>query len=552
MKNLHPLILLLGFAGGFPTATAAPMAIIPAPLNLETSTGAFRLSLRTILNCDPRFASEARLLAERLRPVTGFPLPIELSAGSAADPGSVKERIVLLFDTAHGLGDEGYRLDVSPDRIVIKASAAAGAFYGTQTLLQLLPPTILGGSETRWTTWEIPAVKITDRPRFGWRAYLLDEGRYFHGMETVKRLLDQMALLKMNVFQWHLVDDQGWRIEIQRYPRLTEVGGWRSDTQVGGWNSEKRSGRPHSGFYTQAQISEIVRYAAERHITIVPEIEMPGHASAAIAAYPEIGTLGRKIDVAVVFGKLPDTYNVADPKVHEFLQNVLTEVMALFPSDVIHIGGDEVRFDHWLESPMVADLMKREGLSGPAQVQLYFTNLMSQFIEIRGRRMMGWNEILGDDLHGFIRQSGGKELVEDSGGRKLAPGAIVHFWKGSLELAERAIREGHDIVNSLHSETYLDYDYESIPLERAYAFEPIPTGLEERYHSKVIGMGCQMWSEWTPDRERVEYQTFPRLAAYAEVAWTARQQRNFEDFKRRLSTHRLRWDAAGIGYAKVE
>jgi hexosaminidase len=321
---------------------------------------------------------------------------------------------------------------------------------------------------------------------------------------------------------------------------------------VGGANSEKRSGQPHGGFYTQAQIAEIVRYAAERHITIVPEIEMPGHASAAIAAYPEIGTLGRKIEVAVVFGKLPDTYNVADPRVHRFLQNVLTEVMALFPSDVIHIGGDEVRFDHWLESPMVADLMKREGLSGPAQLQLYFTNLMSQFIEGRGRRMMGWNEILGDDLHGFIRKSGGKELVEDSGGRRLAPGAIVHFWKGSLELAERAVREGHDIVNSLHSETYLDYDYESIPLERAYSFEPVPSGLEERFHSKVIGMGCQMWSEWTPHRERVEFQTFPRLAAYAEVAWTSRSLRNFEDFKRRLFTHRRRWDAAGIGYAKVE
>jgi len=231
--------------------------------------------------------------------------------------------------------------------------------------------------------WSAPAVTVKDKPRFGWRAYLLDEARRFKEMETVKRMLGQMALHKMNVFHWHLTVDQSWRIEIRRYPKLTKIGSRRKDTRTGGWNSEKRTGRPHEGFYTQEQLRRIVQYAADRHITVVPEIEMPGHASAAVAAYPEIGTCGRIIEFAVTFGKKYDTYNVADEKAYAFLENVLEEVMGLFPSRVIHIGGDEVRFDHWMASPEVKTLMERENLSGPAQVRLYFTNRMSRFPESR-------------------------------------------------------------------------------------------------------------------------------------------------------------------------
>jgi len=522
-------------------------AIIPRPAQIETGSGAFRLDEKTVLVFDSRFAGEAELLTDRLRRATGFPLPA-VKAGSLEINDGGLNVICLLFDTAHALGAEGYGLEVTDQRVVIRAAAPAGAFYGTQTLLQLFPPEILGAATGSGVDWTAPAVRVTDRPRFGWRAYLLDEARHFQGMETVKRLLDQLALHKLNVFQWHLTDDQGWRIEIRRYPALTAIGSRRADTQTGGWNNEARAGMPHGGFYTQEQIAKIVAYAAARHITVVPEIEMPGHASAAIASYPWLGTSGRRIDVAVTFGRMYDTYNVADPKVYEFLQNVLAEVMALFPGDVIHIGGDEVRFDHWQASPLVRELMKRENLSGPAQVQLYFTNRISAFLESRGRRMMGWNEILGDDLHGFLKETGGKEVAAESGGRKLAAGTIVHFWKGSLELAERAAREGHDIVNSLHSSTYLDYDYQSIPLDSAYAFDPIPPELEEKYQAHVIGMGCQMWGEWIPSRERLEYQTFPRLSAYAEAAWSPKAGRNFEDFRNRLERQKKRWDAAGIGY----
>ncbi|HUU28524.1 MAG TPA: beta-N-acetylhexosaminidase [archaeon] len=522
-------------------------AIIPLPVDLQMGEGQFQLNPASTICADSCFLKEAEYLARQLRTATGYQLEIKVIPPAGPDRSN-GNTILLASDPSLQLGDEGYSLTATPGQVVIRAGAAAGAFYGIQTLLQLFPPAILSKTRVTDTGWVVPEVRIKDSPRFGWRAYLLDEARWFKGAETVKSLLDQMALHKMNVFQWHLTDDQGWRIEIKRYPKLTEIGSRRKDTQIGGWDSKERTGKPHAGFYTQEQIREIVQYAADRHITIVPEIEMPGHASAAIAAYPEIGTSGRVIEVAVTFGKKYDTFNVADERVYTFLENILQEVMDLFPSRVIHLGGDEVRFDHWLASSQVKELMQSKNLSGPAQVQLYFTNRMSQFLEREGHRMMGWNEILGDDLHGFIKSSGGKEVTAESDGRELAQNAIVHFWKGSLELAERAAREGHDIVNSLHSSTYLDYTYDDIPLEKAYAFEPIPPGLAEQYQPHVIGMGCQMWGEWIPTRERLEYQTFPRFSAYAEVSWTVRERKDFKDFMQRLKTQQIRWDIQGIGY----
>ncbi len=526
------------------------VSIIPRPLEMQVVGERFQLNQGSAIHAETNFHQEAEYLAQRLRVATGYPLAVNpLSSSSSYQ--SISNTVVLVSDSSRELGKEGYSLTVTADRIVIKAGKAAGAFYGIQTLLQMLPAEIFSETRVAGVDWSVPGVRVKDKPRFGWRAYLLDEARWFKGMETVKRLMDQLALHKMNVFHWHLTDDQGWRIEIKRYPGLTKIGSRRKDTQTGGWRSEERTGEPHEGFYTQEQIREIVRYAAVRHITIIPEIEMPGHASAAIAAYPEMGTSGRVIEVPVTFGKKYDTFNVADERVYTFLENILEEVMTLFPSQVIHIGGDEVRFDHWLASPWIKALMEKENLSGPAQVQLYFTNRMSRFLESKGRRMMGWNEILGDDLHGFIKSAGGKEVVDESGGRQLAENAVVHFWKGSLALAERAVKDGHDIVNSLHSETYLDYSYEDISLETAYNFEPVPSGLDEQYHSHVIGSGCQMWGEWIPTRERLEYQTFPRLSAYAEVGWTVREKRVLQDFLQRLKAHKKRWDIQDIGYAST-
>ena len=524
------------------------LPVIPIPQEVELTDDNFRIGEKCSVVAQPGCIEEAEYLAEMLRKATGFAVPVKAGPEAETVPDN---SIVLELDKNLDLGDEAYLLEAGNSGVVVKGSAAAGVFYGIQTLIQLLPPEILGKEPVSGIEWTVPGVKIEDMPRFGWRAYMLDEARHFKGMETVKKLLDQMALHKMNRFHWHLTDDQGWRIEIKRYPLLTEIGSKRKDTQIGGWDSPERSGQPHGGFYTQEEIREIVDYAAKRHITIVPEIEMPGHASAAVAAYPEMGTSNEKIEVPVVFGKLPSAFNVAAPKVYEFLENILDEVMALFPSEVIHIGGDEVKFDQWLKSDQIKELMKREGLSGPAQVQLHFTNKMSHFIESRRRRMMGWNEILGDDLHGFIKEAGGKELSDDSGGRSLASGTIVHFWKGEISLAEKAVHQGHDIVNSLHSENYLDYTYKALPLARAYNSDPIPEGLDSRFYSKVLGSECHMWSEWVPNVERLHYQTFPRFSAYAEVGWSMPSRKDYQDFLARLGTQLKRWEIQGVGFAPL-
>ncbi|WP_254712598.1 beta-N-acetylhexosaminidase [Polaribacter haliotis] len=375
---------------------------------------------------------------------------------------------------------------------------------------------------------------------------MLDESRYFHGEEFVKMILDEMARLKMNVFHWHLTDDAGWRIEIKKYPKLTEIGSKRKDTEIGSWGSNKTSGESHSGFYTQEQIKNIVSFATERHITIVPEFEMPGHSSAAIAAYTWLGTAGKAIEVPVKFGRHFDNYDVTKPKVVQFIKDVLSEMFALFPSDVIHIGGDEVGYKVWEESPHVQKYMKKNGLKTPADLQISFTNDISKFIKQKGKRMMGWNEIMGANIHkGFEEKQNDKDAETE-----LAKNVIVHFWKGDIDLATKAAEKGYGIVNSLHSNTYLDYSYKSINLEKAYNFNPIPKGLNIKYHENVYGLGCQMWSEWTPKNSDVEYQTFPRIAAYAEVGWTNLENKNFTDFKQRLKKIKQYWDEKNINYAK--
>lgn len=317
---------------------------------------------------------------------------------------------------------------------------------------------------------------------------MLDESRYFHGEAFVKQMLDQMALMKMNTFHWHLIDDAGWRVEIKKYPLLTEVGAYRKDSEIGTWKSGKTSGEPHGGFYTQEQIKNIVAYAAERHINIVPEFEMPGHSSAAIAAYTWLGTAGKDIDVPVKFGRLYDNYDVTKPEVITFIKDVLIELFDLFPSEVIHIGGDEVGYEVWEKSKSVQKYMKENNIKTPADLQIDFTNKISKFIEDNGRRMMGWNEILGKNIH----KDFGEKKNDKEAETELAKNAIVHFWKGDIALLTDAAKKGYGIVNSLHSSTYLDYNYNNISLEKAYGFNPIPEGLDAQYHKNIYGLGCQM------------------------------------------------------------
>ena len=530
--------------------TCGPPAIIPKPAKMILKDGKFFLLPETAIYSDTDFESESEYLLKRLEAVSGCDLrifPLDAVSISKFPRGS----IILRHNKSLNVGEEGYHLEVDQNRVFIESQSPSGVFYGIQTLFQLFPPEIYGNSVTSGVEWSAQAVSIKDSSRFGWRAYLLDDARWFHGVGTIKKMLDQLAFLKMNVLHWYLTDDQGWRIEIKRYPKLTEVGSRRKDSQIGWWRSEKRAGEPHAGFYSQEQIREVVRYAAARHITVVPVVSMPGHASAAIASYPEMGNTGKSIEVPVTFGVKYDTFNVADENVYAFLENILEEVMQLFPSRVIHLGGDEVRFDQWMASSQIKELMEQENLSGPADVQRYFTNRMSKFLESKGKRMMGWNDILGHDLHGFLKSVGAGEISNESGAGKLARNTIINFWKGDIELAEKAVKEGHEIVNSLSSSTYLDYTYETIPLRKAYLFDPIPEGLPTKYHDKILGLGCQMWGEWIPTRERLEFQTFPRLAAYAETGWTQPEKKNLDDFLKRLEIQKLRWKLQSINYAEV-
>ncbi|SHJ32257.1 hexosaminidase [Arenibacter nanhaiticus] len=513
------------------TFSASEISILPKPVSLVLAEGSFAFKDGlTISTTSKEQQNASNDLKSFINKETGFNLELTENSGSVN------------FEKADNLAPEAYELIATPENITIKANDDAGYFYGVQTLKQLFSKEV--SEETKEPQYLVPSVTIKDNPRFKWRAYMLDESRYFQGEAFVKQMLDQMALLKMNVFHWHLVDDAGWRIEIKKYPLLTEVGAFRTDSEIETWKSGKTSGEPHGGFYTQEQIKDIVAYAAERNITVVPEIEMPGHSSAAIAAYTWLGTAGVDIDVPVQFGRLYDNYDVTKPEVIQFIKDVLLEVFELFPSEVIHIGGDEVGYKVWEESKHVQKYMKENNINTPADLQIQFTNNISKFIEEHGRRMMGWNEIMGKNIHkGFEEKKDDKEAETE-----LAKNVVVHFWKGDLALAQDAAKKGYGIVNSLHSNTYLDYSHESISLEKAYSFDPIPEGLEEQYHENIYGLGCQMWTEWTPTNLDVERQTFPRIAAYAEVGWTPLENKDFESFKVALKKMQEHWKALGINY----
>lgn len=427
---------------------------------------------------------------------------------------------------------EAYELDINKNNIVIKANAESGLFYGIQTILQL---GLQYGNK-------LPSLSLADSPRFGWRAYLLDEARYFQGKSAVFKLLDDMALLKMNVFHWHLTDDAGWRIEIKKYPLLTQIGSKRDSSQINDngkkWDSKIHDGVKHEGFYTQDEIKEIVAYAAERNITILPEINMPGHASAAVASYPYLGTSKETIKVPTEFGVVKTVFDVTDPQVIQFMHDVLQEVSALFPSKVIHIGGDEVKFDQWKSSPTVQAYMQKNNLKEFSDLQVHFTNNISQYLEKQlNRRMMGWNEILGLKTHDY-------QITGDAS-TELSKSAIIHFWKGSPNDFNKALTRGYQIVNSNHAYTYIDYTYNSIPLAKAYNFEPVPDGVDATLTKNIIGLGCQMWGEWTPTFDEVTYLTFPRIAAYAETGWSPIENKDYESFLHRLDKLYTYWGSLG-------
>ncbi|MEG0890200.1 MAG: beta-N-acetylhexosaminidase [Bacteroides sp.] len=503
-------------------------SIVPYPQSVVYKTGTLTLGKSVKVTYPKQLRSEVGFLKEYLSDEFG----VKVKLLSSKEKGDI---LLNLDPQQTKLKENGYTLDVSADGIKLTAASANGIFNGIQTLRQIIIRCE--------NTLTVQQGTITDYPAFSWRAFMLDEGRHFKGKQEVKRVLDQMALLKMNVFHWHLTDDQGWRIEIKKYPRLTEIGGYRDSTEIKHFGSNEYDGLPHSGYYTQKDIKEIIAYATRRHIQVIPEIEMPGHASAAIAAYPWLGVTNKQIKVPCKFGVQYDIFNVTDPKVLRFFEEVIDEVIALFPAPIIHIGGDEVRPNHWNESPEVKAYMAKHNLKSPAELQVFFTNNISNLLATKGKRMMGWNEITGDRLHDYQNKDEGEMK------QKLSKNTIVQFWQGAPGLITSTIKSGYEVVNSYHSSTYLDYA--SITLSKAYAFNPIPKELPAELQGKVLGLGCQMWSEFVPTAENMNTKVYPRLAAYAECGWTVNENKNYDRFLKCLSPILDRWKKAGIEIGKL-
>ncbi len=519
-------------------------AIIPQPEKLEQRAGGFQLGPDTKIFADHGSGKTAKQLAERLRPATGCQFAVKTKFFPDGNiPGAI---LLTTRNAGTNFGDEGYELTAGTNSIVIRARTQAGLFYGVQTLLQLLPPEIFSTNRVTGVKWEVPCVQIEDQPRFKWRGLMLDVSRHFYNKAQVETILDLMAMHKLNMFHWHLVDDQGWRIEIKKYPRLTEVGAWRNGI---GFNLDPKSSTAYGpdgrygGYYTQDDIREVVAYAAARHITIVPEIEMPGHSSAALAAYPEFGggDVSYSTDKALAIHGLYSAanrgiYNPANEGTFKFLDDVLTEVFQLFPGKYVHIGGDEVRKDYWKNSAECQALMKREGLKNEEELQSWFIKRMEKFVNAHGKTLVGWSEIL-------------------QGG--LAQNAVVMDWIGG---GGKAASEGHDAVMTPTGYCYLNY-YQStnhttepraqggyIPLQKIYSFDPIPKDLPAQFQSHILGAQGNLWTEWIGSLPHVEYMLFPRLSALAEVVWSPKDARNWDDFQSRIKVDEQRLDLLGANY----
>jgi len=455
------------------------------------------------------------------------------SAPAMPDTGSAS--IIRLMLTDQGLEHhEAYRLTVSTDRVLIEGRSTAGLFYGIQTLVQLLPPPKADGADQP----VLPAVRIFDSPRFDWRGLHLDCCRHFMPVGFIKRYLDHMARYKLNVFHWHLTEDQGWRVEIKAFPRLTQVGSQRRETRIG-HASERPSrfdGRPHGGFYTQDEIREIVAYAAERFITIVPELEMPGHAQAAIAAYPELGCTGEAVEVWTDWGVSPTIFNVEE-ETFAFLEKVIDEMVDLFPGPWFHVGGDEAVKDQWQTSSRIQQRMKELGIKSEEELQSYFITRMEQYLSGKGKTLIGWDEIL-------------------EGG--LAPNAVVMSWRGTKGGIDAA-RAGHKVIMSPGSHCYFDHyaaDPESEPLAiggytpliKVYQFDPVLAELTPEEGRFILGGQANLWTEYIPTPEHAEFMLFPRITALAECLWTEPQRKDWPDFKTRVKAHQIRFDCEGIRY----
>jgi hexosaminidase len=508
-----------------PASAADPAALVPLPAEVHWKPGCFPMAWR--IECDEGSKTTAEQLAEMLHPATGNMCTV---GSLGATPDNVP-KIVLKEDGAlASAGKEAYRLNVTPTRVTISGASPAGVFYGAQTFRQLLPPQIFASSVQSGIEWKAPCVEIIDQPRFGWRGFMLDDSRHFLGAEYVKRLIDLMAMHKLNVFHWHLSDDDGFRIEIKSYPKLTAIGGWR------GTECKLRNTRPgetfarYGGFYTQDQIREIVAYAAARHVNIMPEIDIPGHSGAAAVAYPEI--LCEK-------NQSGDVWCAGREENYQMLDAIVGELAELFPFEYIHVGGDEVDHKVYSRCGRCMALMKREKISSLAGIQAYFIHRYEEIVRKHGRKMIGWNEILND---------------------KLSKDSAIVSWTG-LDPGYRAAAGGWDVVFAAGPHCYFDMKESPrdtwghswagiIPISKVYAFDPFSRpGLTEEQKPRVLGVQACLWTEYITSHDRGDYKTWPRLCALSELSWTPQTRRNVKEFMDRLGpAHLERLGLLGVAY----
>jgi hexosaminidase len=521
------LVLTACIAPTKTSSSTAPVSLIPNPAIVERSPGFFSLREGTQLLVRSRNAEAigvARYFADLTKRTLALNLDVRPMGGIESDA------IVFLLDPQFLVNgdrlDQGYELSVAERVIRVTARTPQGLFYGAITLWQLLsdsgvkPPLL------------VPQVAIRDYPRFAWRGVMLDSARHFQSTQFVKKFIDEMALHKLNTLQWHLTDDQGWRIEIKKYPRLTQIGAWRTPP-----GKQETQANRYGGFYTQEEIADVVRYAAARYVTIVPEIEMPGHAQAAIAAYPQLGVAGSATRVSGDWGVHTYLYNV-DESTFSFLEDVLSEVMALFPSQYIHIGGDEAAKDQWQASPRVQQRMHELGIKNESALQGYFTARIEKYLSAHGRKLVGWDEI----LEGGVPAS-----------------ATVMSWRGAQGAIDAA-KAGHDVVMAPSPTMYFDHLQSSrsdeptgrpdvVSLADVYAFDPIPPQLNAEQARHVLGAQANLWSEYLTSSQRIEHAAFPRIAALAEALWSPSDRRDWKDFSARMPTQLQRYRQLGVEYA---
>jgi hexosaminidase len=504
-----------------------PVSIIPQPVSVKQASGKFIITAKTVIvTKDPEEEKAADFFNGYLQSVYGF----KLEKGSSAKNNYIRLNTKKFIQKP---SSDAYTLMVTSSGVTITGDTYPGTFYGIQSLIQLLPV-------TKSTVLNIPTVTITDAPRFNYRGMMLDVGRHFFPLPVVKKFIDYIALHKMNYFHWHLTDDQGWRIEIKKYPRLTEIGSTRNNTIIGHYPGTGNDNTPHGGFYTQDEIREVVQYAADRFITVVPEIEMPGHAEAALTAYNWLGCPGTgPYKVEGTWGVFNNVFCAGKDSTFQFLQDVIDEVLELFPSPYIHVGGDECPKTNWKKCPLCQARIKAEGLKDEHGLQSYFVQRMEKYINGKGRKIIGWDEIL-------------------EGG--LAPNATVMSWRGE-EGGIDAAKQNHDVVMTPGAWVYFDHAQVEkddsltiggfLPLGKVYGYEPIPKELNAEQAKHVLGGQANLWTEYITNLPKIEYMIFPRMSALSEVLWSPKNQRNWKLFLPRLQRQYKRYELWKSNYSKA-